>query len=29
MFKQGVNDIDLVNFLEDYNRYMAEIFRVH
>ena len=29
MFKQGVNDIDFVNFLEDYNRYKAENFRVH
>ena len=29
MFKQGVNNTDFVNFLEDYNRYKFEIFRVH
>ena len=29
MFKQGVNITDFVNFLEEYNRYEAQIFRVH
>ena len=29
MFKQGVNNTDFVNFLQDYNRYHAENFRVH
>ena len=28
MFKQGVNNTDFVNFLEDYNRYRIELFRV-
>ena len=29
MFGQGVNNTDFVSFLEDYNKYKVEIFRVH
>ena len=29
MFKQGVKNTDFVNFLKEYNRYKAQIFRVH
>ena len=29
MFKQGVNNTDLVNFLEDYKRYRVEIFNLN
>ena len=29
MFRQGVKNTDFVNFLKEYNRYEAQIFRVH